>query len=543
MRPPILPLYDQHKPFSHAFPPSDSSTEFQSLQTPKSVQFPTTSTIAEPPGVGGQPQWASEDEISMLRRLQLQVARSNSGVDTFRQPRGRMLSTSMLLALSFFAVSSGPEGGEVVIVAAGPLVGLTGLVVFPIVYFFPMAFMVTELVSAIPEAGGHAYWVALAFGPVWGLQAGFWAWVGNCMHCAAYASIAVSAMYRLAGWEDMPVLEYTMRAGLSMLLALPSFFHLRLVSYAAGSLLAFILIPFVLIAVWSAMRAESWEKLGVIPDAAMRAESTRLGYGNLVGALVWNFNGFQNLSVFAKCVQDPGRTFRRVMLISLGLIPLSYLAPILPVIALCEPDWTTWTGTGSAVYSAGKHLGGSFYTIWITVVSLVCNAGLYIGGMLCSVFLACGMTENDFAPFSLRLSGMARPNVHGIDHSVIFCSLAIILIVVTTTIKDMVVISNALSGLETLVLIAAAVRLRVTMPDLPRSTHLCGASHPLAMAASLVVPFAVSGFVVGWAFTELIPAALTGVFVFSGVIYGTQSDLKDFHHTYEPVRRTENASS
>ncbi|POM62706.1 Amino Acid-Polyamine-Organocation (APC) Family [Phytophthora palmivora] len=438
----------------------------------------------------------------------------------------------MLLALSFFTVGSGPEGGEAVIIAAGPLIGLVALVVFPLVYFFPMAFMVTELVSAIPEAGGHAYWVALAFGPVWGLQAGFWAWVGNCMHCATYASIGVSAIYRAAGWENMPVLEYTMRAGISMLLAMPSFFHLRRVGYAACSLMTFILVP--------SVKAESWEKLSAIPYIPMKSESTQLGYGNLVGALAWNFNGFQNISVFAKCVRDPPRTFRRVLLISLGLIPLSYLVPILPVIALCEPDWTTWTGTGSAIYSAGKYLGGSIYTIWITVVSLICDGGLYIGGLLCSVFLACGMAEKDFAPFSLRFSGMAQPNVHGIDHSVIFCSLAITLIVVTIKITDMVAISNALSGLESMVLIVAAVRLRVTMPDLPRSTHLCGNSHPLVMAAALVVPFAVSGFVVGWAFTALIPAVLTAVFLFSGIIYGLQSDLKDFRYTYEPVRTTEN---
>jgi hypothetical protein len=267
----------------------------------------------------------------------------------------------------------------------------------------------------------------------------------------------------------------------------------------------------------------------------MRATSSSLGYGNLVTALVWNFNGFQNLSVFAKCVQDPPRTFRRVMFVSLWLIPLSYLAPILPVIALCEPDWTSWTGAGSGIYGAGRHLGGSLYTVWITVVALLCEAGLYIGGLLCSVYLACGMAEKSFAPFSLDFVGTARSNSSGIDHSVIFCSLAVILIVLNIEMKEMMIISNALSGLETMALIAAAVRLRVALPDLPRSTSLFGGSKT-AMAAGLAIPFAVSAFVVGWAFTELIPAALTGVFLFGGVIYGLQSDLKDFRHTYEPVR-------
>lgn len=296
-----------------------------------------------------------------------------------------------------------------------------------------------------------------------------------------------------------------------------------------------------LVAVWSAVQADDWEKLRELPDTALKDENTNLGYENLVTALVWNFNGFQNLSVFANCVHDPSRTFRRVILITLVLIPLSYFVPIFSVIALSDADWKTWTGSGTAVYNAAKHLGGSMYTAWITVVALVCEAGLYIGGLLCSVHLACGMAEKNFAPFSLRLSGMARPNVHGIDHSVLFCSLAIILIVVAITIKDMIMISNALAGLETMILIAAAVRLRVTMPDLPRSTYICRRSRLLLTSSALLVPFVVSGFVIVWAFAALIPAALTGVFLFSGLIYGLQTDLKDFRRTYEPVRTIETA--
>ncbi|KAG2525145.1 hypothetical protein BBO99_00005477 [Phytophthora kernoviae] len=437
------------------------------------------------------------------------VTRSNSGSDA-RQPRVRVLSTATLFALSFFAIGSGPESGEAVITAAGPLIGLSALVIFPIVYFLPMAFVVTELVSAIPEAGGHAYWVALAFGPAWGLQAGFWAWVGNCMQCAMYASVAVASIYRVVGFSGMPFLEYTMRAALAMLLAMPGFFHLRVVGSIAASMIAFVLIPFVIVG------------------------------GNLERTLVWCFNGFQNLSVFAKYVHDPSRTFRRVMLISLWLTPLTYLVPILPVTALEHPSWRDWTGAGSAIYSVCKYLGGSFYTAWITVVALLSASGLYIGGLLCSVYMACGMAEKGFAPFSLRFVGMAQPNTYGIDHSVIFCSLAIILIVVNIELKEMILISNALEGLTTIVLIAAAVQLRITRPDLPRATHLCGDSHPLIMASALVLPFSVSVFVVIWGFTRLIPAALTSVFLFSGAIYGLQTDLKDFKRVYGPGHSNSN---
>jgi len=218
-------------------PYSDEDVEFQSLPSPQSVQLPRNIKTCEPPSIGDELRRASQVENPAVRTIQQFVARSNSGLDAARPPKSRVLSTVTLVALSFFAVGSGPEGGEAVIVAAGPLLGLIALVLFPVVYFFPMAFMVTELVEAIPEAGGHAYWVALAFGPVWGLQAGFWAWVGNCMHCATYASIAIAAIYRVLGLSGMPVLQYTARAGFSMLLAMSSFFHLRAVGYVAGSFL------------------------------------------------------------------------------------------------------------------------------------------------------------------------------------------------------------------------------------------------------------------------------------------------------------------
>lgn len=37
--------------------------------------------------------------------------------------------------------------------ASGPAVGFSALLVFPILFFAPMCFVITELASAIPEAG------------------------------------------------------------------------------------------------------------------------------------------------------------------------------------------------------------------------------------------------------------------------------------------------------------------------------------------------------------------------------------------------------
>jgi hypothetical protein len=156
----------------------------------------------------------------------------------------RVLTSVTLLALCYFVVGGGPESAEQVIVAAGPLLGLCSLVAFPLLYFYPMAFTVTELVSAIPEAGGHAYWIAAVFGPRMGLQAGYWSWVSNCVDCAIYSSMSIAAIYRVAGLVGLPFLEFVAKATLALLLALPGFFDLRVVGSLAASLAVFVLVPY-----------------------------------------------------------------------------------------------------------------------------------------------------------------------------------------------------------------------------------------------------------------------------------------------------------
>lgn len=140
--------------------------------------------------------------------------------------------------------------------------------------------------------------------------------------------------------------------------------------------------------------------------------------------------------------------------------------------------------------------------------------------------------------------GLGRYKSHDIDHGVIFGSLAVVLIVINLETKDMVLISNALEGLETMLLIFAAMRLRFTRPDLRRPTKLCGDAPPIFMILLLIFPLACSGFVVGWAFTSVIPAAITSVFLFSGLMYGIQAEFQSFRARYQLVhQRSEPAAA
>lgn len=102
------------------------------------------------------------------------------------------------------------------------------MLITAVILYMPVACMVTELVSSIPAPAGHAYWIAVAFGPRWGFQAGYWSWVSNCIDCAIYSSMAVTAVWgtRPTG-NEMSFFEFVCRATLALLLALPAFMGIR----------------------------------------------------------------------------------------------------------------------------------------------------------------------------------------------------------------------------------------------------------------------------------------------------------------------------
>ena len=105
-----------------------------------------------------------------------------------REPddRRRTLGVPSLVALLYFTICGGPVGAEPIFSAYGPLVGLIGLVVWPIVYCTPIALATAEMSAALPRSGGFIHWVLAAFGPTAAFFGGFVSWG---------AGVATNALY------------------------------------------------------------------------------------------------------------------------------------------------------------------------------------------------------------------------------------------------------------------------------------------------------------------------------------------------------------
>ena len=83
------------------------------------------------------------------------------------QPRVCLLP---LMALIYYEVSGGPFGLEDAVGAAGSMLTILGLLVFPLVWCAPQALVASELIGMFPEDSGFVAWITHSFGRFLGFQ-------------------------------------------------------------------------------------------------------------------------------------------------------------------------------------------------------------------------------------------------------------------------------------------------------------------------------------------------------------------------------------
>ncbi|MGA8069378.1 MAG: amino acid permease, partial [Terriglobales bacterium] len=87
-------------------------------------------------------------------------------------PRKKSIRLTLwpLVAATFFMVSGGTYGTEDIVHGAGYGKAILILLLTPLLWSLPTAFMIGELSSALPFEGGYYAWVRRAMGNFWGFQ-------------------------------------------------------------------------------------------------------------------------------------------------------------------------------------------------------------------------------------------------------------------------------------------------------------------------------------------------------------------------------------
>ena len=97
-----------------------------------------------------------------------------------------------LVAATFFMVSGGTYGTEDIVHGAGYGKAIIFLLLTPLLWSLPTAFMIGELSSALPFEGGYYAWVRRAMGNFWGFQEAWLSLVASIFDMAIYPTLFVA---------------------------------------------------------------------------------------------------------------------------------------------------------------------------------------------------------------------------------------------------------------------------------------------------------------------------------------------------------------
>lgn len=325
------------------------------------------------------------------------------------RPR-RKLSALPLAAATFFMVAGGPYGLEEIVQKTGYRTSALILLLVPLVWSLPAAFLVAELGSGFPEEGGYYRWVARAMGPFWGFQEAWLSLAASIFDMAIYPTLFVLYMGRLfpkAGGEAAGF-------GLGLLvIAACAAWNLagaRSVGDSSVVLTVAIMAPFAAFCLLALLH----------PGSRPTAPAASAGADFLGGVLIamWNYMGWDNASTIAGEVERPRRNYPLAMLLAVAFITASYLLPVLAS-ERAGLDPSRWT-TGSWA-DAGGVLGGSALSIAIVAGGALCGIGMFNALVLSYSRVPAAMAGDGLLP---KIFGRLSPRTGVPTVSILACAAA-----------------------------------------------------------------------------------------------------------------------
>ena len=284
--------------------------------------------------------------------------------DSHESPKGGIAKLTLwpLVAATFFMVSGGTYGTEDIVHGAGYGLAVLILVLTPLLWSLPTAFMIGELASALPAEGGYYAWVRRGLGDFWGFQEAWLSLAASIFDMAIYPTLFVAYLERLAPWFALGHRGEFVALGVVLICAGLNVAGIHVVGITSFWLFLLLSAPFAVIVLMAPF------KVGALTHAHAAPLTSTVGL--LGGALIalWNYMGWDNASTIALEVERPQRTYPRAMIAAVIIVSLSYILPVLAVRV---------TGVPASAFETGSwaDLAGLIAGNWLRVA-------LVLGGMM-----------------------------------------------------------------------------------------------------------------------------------------------------------------
>jgi len=383
-----------------------------------------------------------------------------------------------LVAATFFMVSGGTYGIEDIVHGAGYGRAILFLVLTPLLWSLPTAFMIGELSSALPFEGGYYAWVRRAMGNFWGFQEAWLSLAASVFDMAIYPTLFVAYLTRLFPWFSENHRGVMVGLAVVVVCALLNIAGVKVVSTTSLWLFFALSSPFALIVLLS-----PW-KYGALFHAVTTPTTSKV---DLIGGLLicmWNYMGWDNASTIATEVERPQRTYPRAMLAAVCIVALSYIVPVAAVwmTGLSASSWET----GSWADIAGV-LGGPLLRVALVLGGMFSAFGMFNALVMSYSRLPLAMAQDGMLPsFFGKLNRRRAPWVSIVALAVGWaCCLGL-------GFERLVTLDILIYGLSLALEFLALVALRIREPHLARPFRVPGGM--LGAIAVGVAPIMLLGF-------------------------------------------------
>lgn len=380
-----------------------------------------------------------------------------------------------------------------------------------IMFLLPASLVAAELGSAFSKQGGGVYtWVKEAFGSRWGFTAIWLQWIQNVVWYPTVLAFAAGALAYL--FMDPGLADKGAYTGIVILVCYWAATFLTLAgSNVASSLTKYgvllgTVLPGILIIVFgflwlnqrnplqfmepSAVVAAAETAAGQAPHARLFPHITGLGSVAFLAGIILLFAGVEVHAVHANDLENPAKQFPESMFLAMIIIFLLFTLGSLAVAAVIPADQISLT---AGLMQAFKHLLDKFQIGFLTpIIGLLAAFGA-IGGVMSwidgpSRGLLETAKKGEIPPF------LAKTNKNGVQVNILIIQAIIVSLLASLYfIMDNVSVAFFVLSAMTVTLYlvmyilmyAAAIKLRYSQPDLPRSYKVPGGLYGMWLVAGI----------------------------------------------------------
>jgi amino acid transporter len=273
----------------------------------------------------------------------------------------------------YLVVSGGAYGLEDAVRKAGPRLTILLCIVVPLTLSLPTALMAAELTALMPVEGGFYFWVKEAFGPFAGFAEGYLTIMYTAVDMAIYPVLFAAYMSFLV--PIGPTAQVAIAIALVWTAGGMNLLGIRPVGVTSIVLAAILLSPFAALVIVGLPRL-----IHFVPPAQPLYGADFLGaLGAGLTVVIWNFGGWENLSVVSGELDDPRRNYLRAIAVALPLVVAGYVLPL--AVSLSGATSTAQWAVGSFA-EQGKLIGGPILGGALAIGGAVMSFAVFEAAML-----------------------------------------------------------------------------------------------------------------------------------------------------------------